>query len=114
MNLELSGKRALVSGSTAGIGYAIAEALAREGARVVVNGRTEAAVSAARSGIGRATGSQVDGFAGDLEHRGGRRRAGGIAFPTSTSSSTTSASSSRSRSRRFRTMTGGGSSRSTC
>jgi len=67
MNLELSGKRALVSGSTAGIGYAIAEALAREGARVVVNGRTEAAVSAARSGIGRATGSQVDGFAGDLE-----------------------------------------------
>ena len=66
MNLELSGKRALVSGSTAGIGYAIAEALAREGARVVVNGRTEAAVSAARSGIGRATGSQVDGFAGDL------------------------------------------------
>jgi len=66
MNLELSGKRALVSGSTAGIGYAIAEALAREGARVIVNGRTEAAVSAARSGIGRATGSEVDGFAGDL------------------------------------------------
>ena len=66
MNLEVSGKRALVSGSTAGIGYAIAEALAREGARVIVNGRTEAAVSAARSGIGRATGSEVDGFAGDL------------------------------------------------
>ena len=47
MDLQLDGKRALVSGSTAGIGYAIAEALAREGAWVIVNGRTQARVDAA-------------------------------------------------------------------
>jgi NAD(P)-dependent dehydrogenase (short-subunit alcohol dehydrogenase family) len=40
MDLELTNKLALVSGSTAGIGFAIANALAREGARVIVNGRT--------------------------------------------------------------------------
>jgi NAD(P)-dependent dehydrogenase (short-subunit alcohol dehydrogenase family) len=40
MNLQLAGKRALITGSTAGIGFAIAEALAKEGATVIVNGRT--------------------------------------------------------------------------
>jgi NAD(P)-dependent dehydrogenase (short-subunit alcohol dehydrogenase family) len=62
MDLQLSGKLAVVTGSTAGIGYAIAEALAREGARVVVNGRTQAAVSEAVAKIG----SGALGFAGDL------------------------------------------------
>ena len=47
MDLQLDGKRALVSGSTAGIGYAIAQALAAEGAHVIVNGRTQARVDAA-------------------------------------------------------------------
>jgi len=46
-NLQLEGKRALVTGSTAGIGYAIAETLAREGASVIVNGRTRARVDSA-------------------------------------------------------------------
>lgn len=41
MDLQLSGKRALVTGSTAGIGFAIAKALAAEGAQVFVNGRTQ-------------------------------------------------------------------------
>jgi NAD(P)-dependent dehydrogenase (short-subunit alcohol dehydrogenase family) len=41
MDLGLNGKLALVTGSTTGIGAAIAEALARESARVIVNGRTE-------------------------------------------------------------------------
>jgi NAD(P)-dependent dehydrogenase (short-subunit alcohol dehydrogenase family) len=41
MDLQLVGKRAVVTGSTAGIGFAIAEALAKEGCFVVVNGRTE-------------------------------------------------------------------------
>ena len=39
MDLQLTGKRTLVTGSTAGIGYAIAEALTREGSQVIVNGR---------------------------------------------------------------------------
>jgi NAD(P)-dependent dehydrogenase (short-subunit alcohol dehydrogenase family) len=66
MDLQLKDKVALVSGSTAGIGHAIATALAREGARVIVNGRTQAAVDAAVAGIRQATGGQVLGFAGDL------------------------------------------------
>src|SRR5262249_49832426 len=55
-------KLAVVSGSTAGIGYAIAEALAKEGARVVVNGRTQSAVNEAAAKIGHG----AVGFAGDL------------------------------------------------
>jgi NAD(P)-dependent dehydrogenase (short-subunit alcohol dehydrogenase family) len=62
MDLQLRDKLAVVSGSTAGIGYAIAEALAKEGARVVVNGRTQAAVTEAVSKIGQG----ALGFAGDL------------------------------------------------
>lgn len=51
MNLELDNKTALVSGSSAGIGFAIAKALAAEGARVVVNGRTEERVAQALAKI---------------------------------------------------------------
>jgi NAD(P)-dependent dehydrogenase (short-subunit alcohol dehydrogenase family) len=47
MDLELDGKRALITGSTAGIGYAIARGLAAEGAQVVLTGRTQAAVDGA-------------------------------------------------------------------
>lgn len=45
MDLQLRGKKTLVSASTAGIGYAIAEGLSREGATVIVNDRTEARAS---------------------------------------------------------------------
>ena len=62
MDLQLNNKLALVSGSTAGIGFAIAKALAAEGARVIVNGRKQADVDAAVAKIG---GGAV-GFAGDL------------------------------------------------
>jgi NAD(P)-dependent dehydrogenase (short-subunit alcohol dehydrogenase family) len=57
-----------VSGSTAGIGLAIAGTLAREGARVIVNGRTQHAVDETVAHIARelGTGAQVQGFAGDL------------------------------------------------
>jgi NAD(P)-dependent dehydrogenase (short-subunit alcohol dehydrogenase family) len=65
MNLELTNKLALVSGSTAGIGFAIAELLLREGARVIVNGRTQQGVDAALAKLG-AHGSAAIGFAGDL------------------------------------------------
>ncbi len=47
MNLELGNKRALITGSTAGIGYAIARGLAAEGAQVVITGRTQASVDGA-------------------------------------------------------------------
>lgn len=66
MDLELKGRLAFVSGSTAGIGLAIAEALAREGARVVINGRTQGAVDAVVERIRVAYGADAEGFAGDL------------------------------------------------
>jgi len=66
MDLLLNGKLALVSGSTAGIGYAIAEALAREGAVVIVNGRTQSAADAAAARIRGSTGAVVHAFGGDL------------------------------------------------
>jgi NAD(P)-dependent dehydrogenase (short-subunit alcohol dehydrogenase family) len=47
MDLDIEGKRALVTGSTAGIGYAIARGLAAEGANVVITGRTPASVDGA-------------------------------------------------------------------
>ena len=54
MDLQLAGKLALVTGSTAGIGLAIAKALAAEGARVIVNGRSEARVAEAIAAIAEA------------------------------------------------------------
>jgi len=51
MNLQLNGKKALVTGSTAGIGFAIARALAREGASVVITGRTQERVDEATKSI---------------------------------------------------------------
>jgi NAD(P)-dependent dehydrogenase (short-subunit alcohol dehydrogenase family) len=66
MDLGLNKKLALVTGSTAGIGFAIAHALAHEGARVIVNGRTQQAVDAAVARIEAATGTGALGFAGDL------------------------------------------------
>jgi NAD(P)-dependent dehydrogenase (short-subunit alcohol dehydrogenase family) len=67
MDLELRGKHALVTGSTAGIGYAIAFALAREGVKVVVNGRTEERVSGAIENIKKELpNANVTGIAADL------------------------------------------------
>jgi NAD(P)-dependent dehydrogenase (short-subunit alcohol dehydrogenase family) len=66
MDLQLTKKIALVTGSTAGIGNAIATSLAKEGAHVIVTGRTPAAVAAAVVAMKGATGGDVVGFAGDL------------------------------------------------
>jgi NAD(P)-dependent dehydrogenase (short-subunit alcohol dehydrogenase family) len=66
MDLKLEGKVALVTGSTAGIGLAIAEALAGEGAVVIVTGRSQAGVEEAVARVQKRTMGRVRGFAGDL------------------------------------------------
>ncbi|HTI40446.1 MAG TPA: SDR family oxidoreductase [Vicinamibacterales bacterium] len=66
MDLGLEGKLALVSGSTAGIGYAIAEQLVRESARVVVNGRTANATDAAVAKLNEIGAGTALPFAADL------------------------------------------------
>lgn len=66
MDLQIAGKLALVSGSTAGIGYAIAHRLAQEGASVIVNGRSQSGVDQAVERIRAETKGTVLGFAGDL------------------------------------------------
>ena len=72
MDLRLTDKVVLITGSTAGIGFAIAQALAAEGAHVYVNGRTqervEAAVTAIRS---QASSIKVDGIVADFSSSAG-------------------------------------------
>jgi NAD(P)-dependent dehydrogenase (short-subunit alcohol dehydrogenase family) len=72
MNLGLQGKLAVVSGSTAGIGFAIASTLAQEGARVVINGRTEPRVTSAVEKIRqRVKGAELLGVPADLGNASG-------------------------------------------
>jgi NAD(P)-dependent dehydrogenase (short-subunit alcohol dehydrogenase family) len=72
MDLGLSGKRALVTGSTAGIGFATAELLAREGAHVIVNGRTQGRVAAAVARLKQSVPDAVlDGIAADVSGAAG-------------------------------------------
>jgi D-sorbitol dehydrogenase (acceptor) len=67
MNIDLSGKSALVTGSTVGIGYAIAKGLAGSGASVVLNGRKQAGVDAAVARLkSEVAGSQVRGIGADV------------------------------------------------
>jgi len=70
MNLHLGNKLALVSGSTKGIGFAIALGLAREGARVIVNGRSQKSVDEALALLRKEQpDAKLEGFAGDLSRR---------------------------------------------
>jgi len=66
MDLDLKGKLALVTGSTAGIGHATAVALAREGARVVVNGRSQDSIDAVVSELNAKWPESATGFTGDM------------------------------------------------
>ena len=72
MDLEIKGRLALVTGSTMGIGRAVAEALAAEGARVIVNGRNEATVKDAVSALSRH--GPAHGIAADLATAAGARK----------------------------------------
>jgi NAD(P)-dependent dehydrogenase (short-subunit alcohol dehydrogenase family) len=74
MIIDLKGMTALVTGSTSGIGHAIAKGLAAAGADVVVNGRTEARVGAAAAAMAKALpGSKVRGVAADVSSAAGCR-----------------------------------------
>ncbi len=71
MDLQLTNKLALVSGSTKGIGLAIATGLAREGARVIINGRAEKSVFEAVEKIRQVVpNAKLESFHGDLSHAG--------------------------------------------
>jgi NAD(P)-dependent dehydrogenase (short-subunit alcohol dehydrogenase family) len=72
MDLNLTNKTALVTGSTAGIGLAIARSLANEGAHVYVNGRTEVRVAAALASIrSHSPAAKVDGIVADFSSSAG-------------------------------------------
>jgi NAD(P)-dependent dehydrogenase (short-subunit alcohol dehydrogenase family) len=72
VDLKISGKTALVTGSTAGIGLAIARSLALEGARVYLNGRTQARVDQALATIrSEIPNAKVDGIAADFSGAAG-------------------------------------------
>ncbi len=72
MDLQLRGKRALVTGSTAGIGFAVAQELAAEGASVIVNGRTEKrAADAVRRIQESFPAANVSGVAADVSNADG-------------------------------------------
>ena len=67
MDLKLEGKTAFISGSTSGIGYAIASRLLTEGARVIINGRTRESVNKAVEELKLSTKkSNVSGIAADF------------------------------------------------
>ena len=72
MDLQLAGKKVLVTGSTAGIGFAAALEFAAEGASVVINGRTQERVDRAVAEIRKQhRGAQVSGVASDVSNAAG-------------------------------------------
>lgn len=75
MDLKIKDRSALVTGSTAGIGFAIAQGLAQEGARVTITGRTQAAVDRALQQIRKTVpAAKADGIAADCATAEGARK----------------------------------------
>src|SRR5215207_8293913 len=66
MDLGLKDKRALVTGSSRGLGYATALLLAKEGCQVAINGRDENKIKTAAEKLQKETGSQIIGLTGDV------------------------------------------------
>jgi 3-oxoacyl-[acyl-carrier protein] reductase len=66
MDLQLTGKKALITGSSRGLGYATAHLLAEEGARVIINSRSQPKADEAAARIASDTGTQVIGLDGDV------------------------------------------------
>lgn len=66
MDLQLKNKRALVTSSSRGLGYAAAQLLAQEGCHVAINGRDEGRIKSAAEKIQKETGGTVIGLAGDV------------------------------------------------
>ena len=71
MDLGLSGRVALVTGGSAGLGLAVARALGIEGARIALNAREPARLDAAVAGLREETGAEVRAFPGDVGTAGG-------------------------------------------
>ncbi len=69
MDLDLKGKKALVTGGSYGLGYACAKSLSREGADVVICSRSESNVASALESIVKETGNKVSGFSADLSKK---------------------------------------------
>ena len=75
MDLQLTNKLALVTGSTAGIGLAIAKTMAQEGATVIVNGRSQDSVEEAISQVQSEATGKVMGLVADLSSNEGVSKA---------------------------------------
>lgn len=72
MDLGITGRTAIVCGSSSGLGYACAAALAKAGARVIINGRTQSAVQEAATEINRFSPTPVTYVVADVTTQGGR------------------------------------------
>lgn len=66
MDLKLRGRKALVTGASRGLGYAVALGLAREGAELAINSRSTESVQVAAEKIAQESGVRAFGFAGDI------------------------------------------------
>jgi 3-oxoacyl-[acyl-carrier protein] reductase len=69
MDLQLEGKRALVTGASRGLGFAIARGLAMEGCRVAINSRDPEKLTESSTELSRETGAQVVPLAGDVSNK---------------------------------------------
>ncbi len=115
MNIDLGGRTAIISGSTGGIGLAIARGLARANADVVIAGRSQKSLDAALAEVSKQGGrGQVHGVVADLGTAAGAEILFAARTHGRTSWSTTWASTTTSTSSRWTTASGRASTKPTC